>query len=84
MLIVYAMEKVMAENVEEVDQGITARMMSFPLSSQHFIAKRNWLSLELEEKELRLGEVVRRGRGRALHQGHPPDRREVTNSKPRR
>jgi len=50
MLIVYAMEKVMADNVEEVDQGITPRMMNFPLSSQHFIAKRNWLSLELEEE----------------------------------
>ena len=49
-LIVYAMEKVMADNVEEVDRGITARMMKFPFSSQHFIAKRNWLSLELDEE----------------------------------
>jgi hypothetical protein len=44
-LIVYAMEKVMADNVEEVDRGITARMMKFPFSAQHFIAKRNWLRL---------------------------------------
>ncbi len=50
MLIVYAMEKVMADNVEEVDRGITARMMKFPFSAQHFIAKRNWLSLELDEE----------------------------------
>jgi hypothetical protein len=49
-LIVYAMEKVMADNVEEVDRGITARMMKFPFSAQHFIAKRNWLSLELDEE----------------------------------
>jgi acid phosphatase type 7 len=31
--------------------------------------------------EPRLGEVVRRGQRRALHQGRPPDRREVTISK---
>jgi hypothetical protein len=48
-LIVYAMEKVMADNVEEVDRGITARMMRFPSIAQHFIAKRNWLSLELDK-----------------------------------
>jgi hypothetical protein len=29
---------------------ITARMMRFPSSTQHFIAKRNWLSLELDQK----------------------------------
>ena len=29
-LIVYAMEKVMADNVEDVDRGITARMTMFP------------------------------------------------------
>jgi hypothetical protein len=49
-LIVYAMELVMADNVEEVDRGITARMMSFPSVTQHFMAKRNWLSLELDEE----------------------------------
>jgi hypothetical protein len=50
-LIVYAMELVMADNVEEVDRGITARMMSFPSITQHFMAKRNWLSLELDEED---------------------------------
>jgi hypothetical protein len=43
------MEKVMADNVEDVDRGITARMTRFPFSTQHFVAKRNWLSLELDE-----------------------------------
>jgi hypothetical protein len=33
-----------------LDQGIIARMMRFPFSSQHFIAKRKWLSLELDEE----------------------------------
>ena len=50
-LVVYAMELVMADNVEEVDRGITARMMSFPSITQHFMAKRNWLSLELDEED---------------------------------
>jgi hypothetical protein len=36
--------------VEEVDRGITARMMRFPSIAQHFIAKRNWLSLELDKE----------------------------------
>ena len=49
-LIVYAMKKAMANNVEEVDRSITTRMMKFPFSAQHFIAKRNWLSLELDEE----------------------------------
>jgi hypothetical protein len=49
-LIVYAMEKVMADNVEDVDRGITARMTMFPFRTQHFVAKRNWLSLELDEE----------------------------------
>jgi hypothetical protein len=49
-LIVYAMKKAMANNVEEVDRGIATRMMKFPFSAQHFIAKRNWLSLELDEE----------------------------------
>jgi hypothetical protein len=44
------MKKAMANNVEEVDRGITTRMMKFPFSAQHFIAKRNWLSLELDEE----------------------------------
>ena len=82
-LIVYAMEQVMADNVEEVDRGITARMMRFPpllsTSSRNVMAQSG-----AGQGESRLGEVVRRGQRRALHQGRPPDRREMTISKPRR
>jgi hypothetical protein len=49
-MVVYAMEKVMGDIVEEVDRGITARMMKFPSSSQRFVPARNWLSLEPDEQ----------------------------------
>jgi hypothetical protein len=49
-LVVYAMEKLMGEVVEEVDRGITARMMKFPFSNQHFLPARNWLSLDPDEQ----------------------------------
>ena len=81
-LIVYAMEKVMTDNVEEVDRGITARMMKFPFSAQHFIAKRNWLSLELDEESRVWAKWHVEGEKEPLHQGRPPDRREVTNTEP--
>jgi len=49
-MVVYAMEKVMSDVVEEVDRGITARMMKFPFSNQRFVPARNWLSLEPDEQ----------------------------------
>jgi hypothetical protein len=49
-MVVYAMEKVMGDVVEEVDRGITARMMKFPFSNQRFVPARNWLSLEPDEE----------------------------------
>jgi hypothetical protein len=50
-LIVAAMERVMGEAVEEVDRGIIARMTRFPFTDQHFVPKRNWLSLEVDEQD---------------------------------
>jgi hypothetical protein len=50
-MVVYAMEKVMGEVVDEVDRGITARMAKFPFSNHRFVAARNWLSLELDERD---------------------------------
>jgi hypothetical protein len=55
-LIIYMMEKVMGDKVEEVDRGITARMLKFPGSSQRFIGKRNWLSLTFDDKNRIWGE----------------------------
>jgi hypothetical protein len=49
-MVVYAMEKVMGDVVEEVDRGITARTMKFPFSNQRFVPARNWLSLDLDEQ----------------------------------
>ncbi len=52
--VIYLMEKVldfmgvMGRKEEEVGTGITARMIQFPGTSRHFIAARNWLSLELD------------------------------------
>jgi hypothetical protein len=50
-MVVYAMDKVMGEVVDEVDRGITARMAKFPFSNHRFVAARNWLSLELDERD---------------------------------
>jgi hypothetical protein len=50
-IIVYMMEKVMGDKVEEIDRGITARMLKFPGSPHRFIGARNWLSLTLDEQQ---------------------------------
>jgi hypothetical protein len=50
-MVVYAMEKVMGGNVEELDRGITAQMMTFPFTSRQFIGARNWLGLEPDEED---------------------------------
>lgn len=39
--------------VNELDRGITAQMMQFPGTDSRFIAKRNWLSLDVEIEERR-------------------------------
>lgn len=49
-IVIYMMEKVLGDNVEEVDRGITARMLKFPGTAKRFIAARNWLSLTLDEQ----------------------------------
>jgi PhoD related phosphatase len=49
-IIVYMMEQVMGDKVEDVDRGITARMLKFPGSPHRFIGARNWLSLTLDEQ----------------------------------
>ncbi len=55
--LVFLMEKAMTlvgligRKAEEVDRGIIARMLQFPGSSQHFIAARNFLSLELDKSQ---------------------------------
>jgi hypothetical protein len=49
-IVIYMMEKVMGDKVEEVDRGITARMLKFPGSPSRFIGKRNWLSLTFDEQ----------------------------------
>ena len=36
------------DNVEQVDRGITARMLTFPATNYRFIGKRNFLSLSLD------------------------------------
>ena len=50
-LIVYMMEKVMGDKVEEVDRGISAQMLKFPGTARRFIGSRNWLSLTLDEQD---------------------------------
>ena len=64
-LIIYMMEKVMGDKVEEVDRGITARMLKFPGSSLHFIGKRNWLSLTFDDKNRIWGEWYAEGEATA-------------------
>jgi hypothetical protein len=55
--LVYLMEQaitlmgVMGRKAEEVDRGITAQMMQFPGSARRFIAARNFLGLELDERQ---------------------------------
>jgi hypothetical protein len=49
-MIVYLMEKVLGDNIEEVDRGITAQMLKFPGTSKRFITARNWLSLTMDDQ----------------------------------
>lgn len=55
-VIIYLMEKVMGDKVEEIDRGITARMLKFPGNSSRFIGKRNWLSLTFDDQSRIWGE----------------------------
>lgn len=48
-IVIYMMEKVMGDKVENVDRGITAQMLKFPGSAQRFIGARNWLSLTFDD-----------------------------------
>ncbi len=49
-MVVYAMEKVMGDVVDEVDRGLTARIAKFPFTTHRFVVAQNWLSLELDER----------------------------------
>jgi hypothetical protein len=49
-LVIYMMEKILGEKVEEVDSGITARLLKFPGTSRYIIGARNWLSLTLDDR----------------------------------
>jgi hypothetical protein len=49
-IIVYMMEKVLGDNVEEVDRGITAQMLKFPGTAKRFISARNFLSLTIDDR----------------------------------
>lgn len=49
-LVVYMMEKLLAGKVEEVDQGITARLIKFPETNRRILGVRNWLALTLDEQ----------------------------------
>lgn len=40
----------LGEQVNELDRGITAQMLHFPGTDYRFVARRNWLSLELENE----------------------------------
>jgi len=49
-MVIYMMEKLLAGKVEEVDRGITARLLKFPGTSRRLLGARNWLSLTLDEQ----------------------------------
>jgi hypothetical protein len=49
-LVVFMMEKLLAGKTEEVDRGITARLVKFPGSTRCIIGARNWLSLRLNQQ----------------------------------
>jgi hypothetical protein len=55
-IVLYLMEKVMGDKVEEVDRGISAQMLKFPGSSKRFLGARNWLSLILDDQSRVWGE----------------------------
>ena len=48
-LIIYMMEKLLANKVEELDRDITARLLKFPGTSLRIIGARNWLSLTFDD-----------------------------------
>ncbi len=48
-VVVWFLEKI-GDNVEKVDRGITARMLTFPATDHRFIGARNWLSLSLDDR----------------------------------
>ncbi len=50
-LVVYMMEQLLAGRVEEVDRGITARLLKFPGACRRILGARNWLSLTLDEEK---------------------------------
>lgn len=60
-IVIYMMEKVMGDKVENVDRGITAQMLKFPGSAQRFIGKRNWLSLTFDDQNRIWGEWYAEG-----------------------
>lgn len=47
-VVVWFLEKI-GDNVEKVDRGITAQMLTFPATDHRFIGRRNWLSLSLDD-----------------------------------
>ena len=49
-LVIYMMEKILSGKVEDVDRGITARLLKFPGTSRRILGARNWLSLTLDEQ----------------------------------
>jgi hypothetical protein len=49
-LVTYMMEKLLAGKIEEIDRGITARLVKFPGTTRRILAARNWLSLTLDEQ----------------------------------
>jgi hypothetical protein len=55
-IVLYMMEKVMGDKVEEVDRGISAQMLKFPGTSKRFLGARNWLSLTLDDQSRVWGE----------------------------
>lgn len=55
-IVIHMMEKVLGDKVEDIDRGITARMLKFPGSAQRFIGARNWLSLTIDEQDRVWGE----------------------------
>lgn len=50
-IILYMMEKILGDKIEEIDRDITARMLKFPGTAQRFIGARNWLALTLDEQD---------------------------------
>lgn len=49
-LVIFMLEKMFGGKTEEVDRGITARLLKFPGTSRRILGARNWLSLTVDEK----------------------------------